>query len=678
MPYRLNPKKVSPEPAGEHSLPKGAHKKTKREKTLPQTKRAPCKKRTYKIIDAIAVRNIYFVEMQNDGAPQNPDSGEPQSYGRYKVIELLGEGAMGRVYLSEDPILKRKVAVKVISTDRGLDPAVLGEYLERFTVEAQACARLNHPSIVSIYDAGEHHGVPWIAFEYVSGEHLDRLIARQKQLPFDRILKISADIAAAMAHAHSLKIVHRDIKPANILIDDQSQVAKLADFGVVKSPFTAITQTGTAVGSPGYMSPEQIDNLDIDPRSDIFSFGIVLYEMITGAHPFLKDSLQATFFATVSCSYTPIAELREDVPEKLAKIVEKALVADKKLRIIDAAELCSMIAHCMDGAPRRTAMTSVMETRRGAAKWAKFIYAQAERKIRGILKKLPPLYRRTSSDISGFGKERFIPSVKKTAGKIYAPLEKRFSKTQMTIAVTAVTSLAAAIILIMLFSAMSSKTGNKKALVSAAQQKGYVIKDGKQLIDTCRAYINTCNYWSANELADILAASKNKNFALHGHLFKAMAALCSDKLSEAAELFSEVQSLDGGENAIRREHPFFIKYLEDWIERELTETLVSLCAERLFLHENPQVKAWTREKQYWTRWNAVLILQKGGEKVDLVPVYIMDLDHSASARTKIRAAERLGDIGDKRAVTALIAARDGKGPAASVARRVLREKFNVW
>lgn len=624
------------------------------------------------------MRKIYFVEMRSNDATQSPDTNETQSYGRYKVLELLGEGAMGRVYLSEDPILKRKVAVKVISTDRGLDPAVLSEYLERFTVEAQACARLNHPSIVSIYDAGEHDGVPWIAFEYVSGEHLDKLIARQKQLPIDRILEISADIAAAMAHAHSLKIVHRDIKPANILIDAQSQVAKLADFGVVKSPFTAITQSGTAVGSPGYMSPEQIDNLEVDPRSDIFSFGIVLYEMITGAHPFLKDTVQATFFATVSCNYTPISALREDVPEKLVKIVEKALVADKKLRIIDAEELGGMIAACRDDVPRRTAMASVRETRRGLAKRVKFIYAQAARRARALLKKVPPLYRRTSSDISGFGKEKFVPSVKETIGKIYSPLEKRFSKTQMTIAVTAATSIIAAVILIILFSTMSSRAGDRKAIAAAALEKGYVIRDGKQLIDTCRSYINACNYWPANELSGILAASKNKNLALHGRLFKAMAALCSDKLSEASELFSEVQKLDGGENAIRREHPYFIKYLEAWIERELTETMVNLCAERLFLQDNHQITVWTRDKHYWVRWNAVYILQKGGAKIDFVPVYILDLDHSASARTKIRAAERLGDIGDKRAVAALVAARDGKGPAALTARRVLREKFNVW
>jgi len=624
------------------------------------------------------VRNIYFERMASDDVSLNSDAGETLTYGRYKVVQTLGEGAMGRVYLSEDPILRREVAVKVISTDRGLDPMVLSEYLERFSVEAQACARLNHPSIVSIYDAGEQDGVPWIAFEYVRGEHLDQLIARQKQLPVDRILKIAADIAAAMAHAHHLKIVHRDIKPANILIDAKSQIAKLADFGVVKSPFTAITQSGTAVGSPGYMSPEQIDNLDVDPRSDIFSFGIVLYEMITGVHPFLKDTVQATFFATVSCNYTPIKSLREDVPPKLARIVEKSLVADRKLRIIDAGELCAMIADCMDDVPRRTAMAGVMETRRGLAKRAKFIYAAARRQVRAILKKLPPLYRRTSTNISGYGKEKVLPSVKDAAGKIYAPIEKRFTKKQMAVTMTAVTSIIAAAVLFMLFTTMNSNAKDKNIMIAAALEKGYVIKNGKQLLDTCRAYINMCDYWHAGELADILANSKSKNFALHGRLFKAMSELCADRFNDASERFLDVKNLDGGEKAIRAEHPFFIRYLEAWIERELPVALVDLCAERLFLHNNHQVRVWTRDKHYWIRWNAVYILQKGGEKADLVPVYILDLDHSASARTKIRAAERLGELGDKRAISALITARDGKGPAATTARRVLREKFNVW
>ena len=616
--------------------------------------------------------------MENgDPTNQNPGNDAP-AYGRYRVLQRLGEGAMGRVYLSEDPILKRQVAVKVISTDRHLDPAVLSEYLERFTVEAQACARLNHPSIVSIYDAGEQDGVPWIAFEYVSGEHLDRLIARQKQLPFSQIVQIAGDIAAAMQHAHSLNIVHRDIKPANILIDDKSRVAKLADFGIVKSPFTAITQSGTAVGSPGYMSPEQIDDLEVDARSDIFSFGIVLYEMITGAHPFLRDSVQATFLATLNCNYKPIAKLREDVPEKLVKIVEKSLVADRNLRIINADELCSMIAGCLDDSAQRTRLMRAKETKRTVVKRFRYAYALALRRARTFWKSVPPSCKRAWAGFSGWWGGKVVPPVMGAIGRAYAPIGRRFTKTQMTIALTAATSLAAAIVLLLLISSAGAKAGDRRTLVDAAQRKGYAVKNGKQLLDTCRGYIDRCDYWNAGELAGILVTAKDKSYVLRGSLYRAMSALCADRFDEASALFLEARKLDGGAAAIRREHPFYIRYLEAWIERELPEPLVDLCAQRLALHESHQVRVWAKDPHYWIRWNAVYILQKGGEKVDLVPVYILDLDHSASARTKIRAAERLGELGDRRAVSALMAARDGKGPAASVARRVLREKFNVW
>jgi len=157
-----------------------------------------------------------------------------------------------------------------------------------------------------------------------------------------------------------------------------------------------------------------------------------------------------------------------------------------------------------------------------------------------------------------------------------------------------------------------------------------------------------------------------------------MAALCADKFNDAAALFADVRKMKGGEAAIRKEHPFYIRYLEAWIERELPDSLITLCAERLYLHDNAQVKAWLASEHYWIRWNAVYILQKGGRKVDLVPVYILDLDYSASAATKIRAAKKLGELGDRRAVPALIAVRDGRNPASSAARGVLREKFNVW
>jgi len=600
------------------------------------------------------------------------------SFGRYRVLGLLGEGAMGRVYLSEDPILKRRVAVKVIPTDRDLEPAVRREFLERFAVEAQACAMLNHPSIVSIYDAGEEDGAPWIAFEYVSGEHLDRLLAQKTPLPFDRILRIAGDIAAAMRHAHGMGIVHRDIKPANILIDGASGIAKLADFGVVKSPHAAITQSGTAVGSPGYMSPEQIDDLEVDARSDIFSFGIVLYEMLTGIRPFLRDTVQATFYATLSGHYTPLRELRADTPENLVKLVEMSLIADRNLRIINADELCSMIAECAGDDDTKTRMTRAGAANNGgAAKQISFLFARALRKFRSLKKNMPPAISRPIDAIGGLYKKSILPFARNTFNKVYGPLEKRFSKKQLTIALTGATTFMAAVVLILLFASISAKIKDGNRLVKTAAEKGYQVQNGKQLIEICREYIDKCDYYNASELADILTSGKSKSYILSGRLFNAMAALCADKFTDAVALFANVQEMRGGKTAIRKEHPFYVRYLEAWIERELPDSLITLCASSLYLYDNDQVIKWTKNEDYWIRWNAVYIRQKGGAKLDLVPVYILDLDHSANARTKIRAAEKLGELGDRRAIPALTAARDGRNPAASVAKKILRENFNV-
>jgi hypothetical protein len=156
-----------------------------------------------------------------------------------------------------------------------------------------------------------------------------------------------------------------------------------------------------------------------------------------------------------------------------------------------------------------------------------------------------------------------------------------------------------------------------------------------------------------------------------------MAALSAGRYNEASEWFSELQKINGGNNAIRKEVPFFINYLEKRIDRELPVVLVDLCAEMLFISETPNIKVWIKSDHYWQRWNAARILRKAGHKVDLVELYILDLEYSANPRTKILAAEKLGEIGDRRAIRALIDARDSNGPASHNARMVLRDKFNV-
>ena len=582
---------------------------------------------------------------------------------------------MGRVFLSEDPILKRQVAVKVIPTDRQLSAAVLSEYLGRFTIEAQSCARLNHQSIVSIYDAGEEDGVPWVAFEYVKGEQLDKLIAREKQLPSQQIIAIASDIAQALYHAHSMNIVHRDVKPANILIDENTKIAKLADFGVVKSPFTAITQSGTSVGSPGYMSPEQIDGTDIDGRSDIFSFGIVLYEMLTGAHPFVRDTVQATFLATAGCNYPPVKKLNENAPDKLVNIVERCLVPDRNGRIKNAETLCALLAESVEDASRKAKLQSIKAAEGVITAKLEDAYVLTRQEIKKGWAAAVPIYKQKYGELRRFCNDKALPAVNKIFHKVYAPLASRYSKSQIMAAAAAASGAAALVVIILLIGAVRGKNDNANEFQKAARDLGYTVTNINALVDSCRAQIDRGDLSGANDLADILIL--NKQSAVQGRLLKAMAALSADRYDEAFEWFTELHKISGGKSAIRKEHPFFISYIERRIDREMPMVVVDLCAEGLFLNETPEIKAWVRSEHYWQRWNAARIQKKAGDKVDLVELYILDLEHSASTSTKIRAAERLGEIGDKRAVPALLDARDNKGPASQAARKVLRERFNV-
>jgi len=266
-----------------------------------------------------------------------------QKFGRYEVIKLIGEGAMGRVFLAEDPVLKRLVAIKVIALDRFYDDNTKEEFLKRFSLEALASARLNHPSIVTIYDTGDQDGIPWIAFEYIKGESLDICIKKNGFLQFDQICSIVSQIASALGHAHQNGIIHRDIKPSNILIDSHSGIAKLSDFGVVKAPDIGLTQSGSSVGSPGYMSPEQIEGSKVDFRSDLFSLGVVIYEMITGKHPFIRETVPATFYATLNGEFTPLQKIREDTPANLIQIVSNLLDPQKEKRTLNTEQISALV-----------------------------------------------------------------------------------------------------------------------------------------------------------------------------------------------------------------------------------------------------------------------------------------------------------------------------------------------
>ncbi|MDD5673186.1 MAG: serine/threonine-protein kinase, partial [Chitinivibrionales bacterium] len=267
----------------------------------------------------------------------------PAAIGRYRIIKLLGSGAMGKVYLANDPLLERNIALKVIAIDPGLRAAARDEYLARFALEAKASAKLSHPSIVQIFDVGEDRGNPWIVFQLIKGESLEALLAERRKLTLRRAVLFALDIAAALQQAHSWNIVHRDVKPANILIEQASGKAMLSDFGIVVALGGSSVSNGVIVGSPGYMAPEQIDGRAIDGRADLFALGIVLYLMLTGEHPFLRPTMEETFNAVRAGDYKGPAQLVPDLPKAVNLAVRRCLYPDLRMRISSAAELIDIL-----------------------------------------------------------------------------------------------------------------------------------------------------------------------------------------------------------------------------------------------------------------------------------------------------------------------------------------------
>ncbi|HEX9082216.1 MAG TPA: serine/threonine-protein kinase, partial [Holophagaceae bacterium] len=250
----------------------------------------------------------------------------PQTIGRYQVLRLLGAGAMGSVVLAEDPKIKRKVAIKLVKLDSVRNEADRHEFLMRFQREAEVSGLLNHPGIVAIYDVGEEEGLgPFLAMEYVAGRPLDALMKAGLTVPIKEKLRIAASIAEALDHAHAKGIVHRDVKPGNVMVGEDGRV-KLMDFGIAKREDASLTQTGTFLGTPSYASPEQIKEGTVDARSDIFSFGVLVFELMSGQSPFPGTSINTILYRIVN---EPPVEVQPPVlgilPEGWRRVFERVL-----------------------------------------------------------------------------------------------------------------------------------------------------------------------------------------------------------------------------------------------------------------------------------------------------------------------------------------------------------------
>jgi serine/threonine-protein kinase len=246
---------------------------------------------------------------------------------KYKIIEKLGEGAMGEVYLAEDSELKRKIALKFLISHYTSDPKVL----PRFKREAQTAAAINHPNIITVYEIGEYNNQYFIAMEYIEGKALDKVL-KENKLNFDEILNISCQVCEGLKQAHKKEIIHRDLKPGNIIIGENGWV-KILDFGLAKlKTASTLTSASSTLGTLNYMSPEQVRSADVDNRSDIFSFGIILYEMITNRTPFGGEYEASVVYSILNENPEPLARYKIGVSERLQQIVDKALEKDPETR----------------------------------------------------------------------------------------------------------------------------------------------------------------------------------------------------------------------------------------------------------------------------------------------------------------------------------------------------------
>jgi serine/threonine-protein kinase len=257
--------------------------------------------------------------------------------GRYELLELIGRGGMSSVWRSHDRLLDRTVAMKVLHEQFTSDE----EYVERFRREARSVAQLSHPNIVTVIDRGEDAGRQFIVFEYVEGENLKQLIERSGRLPVRDALVMALQMARALAFAHDRGLVHRDVKPQNVLLNDDGQ-AKMTDFGIARSvDVEGVTITGTVLGTSEYIAPEQARGERVDALTDVYSLGVVLYELLTGSVPFQGENFVAIALRHVNEPPPSVLERRPDAPPRVAIAVERALAKNPDDRFQSMGELCS-------------------------------------------------------------------------------------------------------------------------------------------------------------------------------------------------------------------------------------------------------------------------------------------------------------------------------------------------
>jgi len=277
-----------------------------------------------------------------DGAIEKP------MLGRYEVEKELGKGAMGVVYLGKDPKISRVVAIKTMALSQEFEGDELQEVKERFFREAETAGRLSHPNIVTIYDAGEEHDLAYIAMEFLKGADLAPYCKAGNLLDMKLVISIIIRSADALDFAHKQNVVHRDIKPANLMYEPESDTLKITDFGIARITDSSKTKTGMVLGTPSYMSPEQLAGKKVDGRSDLFSLGVMCYQLLTGTLPFTGDSMASLMFKITNENAPDILTVRSDLPDCVVKMINKTLIKDPDKRYQTGTEIVNDLKPCLD------------------------------------------------------------------------------------------------------------------------------------------------------------------------------------------------------------------------------------------------------------------------------------------------------------------------------------------
>jgi serine/threonine-protein kinase len=277
---------------------------------------------------------------------RNSENGIPQRLGRYVIERKIGRGAMGAVYLARDPRINRAVALKVIPIEKEFEDEELAEARQRFFREAESAGRLTHPNIITVFDAGEDHHLAYIAMEYLPGLPLTTFTDQKRLLSPKKALELCARTALALDYAHNQGVIHRDIKPANLLYDRKDDALKISDFGVARLTDNNRTKTGIVLGTPMYMSPEQLNAETLTGHSDLFSLGVTLYELLTGEVPFTATNIAVLMTKITTDDPAPVSNRRPGVPPSVDALLFKAMAKRPTDRFANGAEMAAALRNC--------------------------------------------------------------------------------------------------------------------------------------------------------------------------------------------------------------------------------------------------------------------------------------------------------------------------------------------